>query len=120
MDQERYVDLQQRDVIIRYRDAGKDVTLPATAKKLAPTDRGYVLALGEATGHLHRIAETWADQVEVWEDMDGTLYIKALAPAVPLTHEEHALMLLLPHRIGKRVIVQEESPFDEAARNVTD
>jgi len=116
----QYEDIQQGDVIIRYRENGKDVTVPKSAKRLTPTDRGYVLALGEATGHMHRIAETWADQVEVWEDTDGTLYIKSLAPDVPITHEEHAPTPLLPNRVGKRVIVQEQSPFDEIARNVAD
>jgi len=116
----QYEDIQQGDVVVRYREHGKEIIVPKSAKRLVPTDRGHILALGEATNHMHRIAEQWADQVEVWEDTDGTLYIKSLAPNVPITHEEHAPTPLIPHRVGKRVIVQEQSPFDEAARNVVD
>jgi hypothetical protein len=58
-----------------------------------PRDHGrIVLALGEATGHAHAIAEADAELLEV---ADGERYLRVDGPAA-LTHEEHGAIDLEP------------------------
>lgn len=67
---------RQGDVLI------VEVTLvPRTARRVSPC----ILALGEATGHSHRI-ESGAEQLV---EEDGTQYVRVLAPVVEVRHEEH-------------------------------
>lgn len=70
--------LQQGDVIIR--SIGK---IPEGAKRVSKTNRGFVLAEGEATGHAHVIQE----EIEMYEK-DGVLFIMVEKP-VTVEHEEH-------------------------------
>ena len=43
------------------------------------------LALGEVTGHSHRISDGKAELIE----RDGTWYLRVDSPTATLTHEEH-------------------------------
>ncbi len=76
--------------------------------------RGIVLALGEVTGHAHVIQ----DEIEAYEDADGTIWLKN-SNAVTLTHEEHSAITIDPGvwKVGR---VLEYDPFAEEARRVTD
>lgn len=98
---------QQGDVIIR------SAAIPAGAKKVCRTRRGYVLAEGEATGHAHVIEET--EGVEMYE-FDGVLYLSVATPAV-VTHEEHKGLALArgTYRVG---FVREYDPWAEEADRV--
>jgi hypothetical protein len=57
--------------------------LPAGARPR----RGTVLARGELTGHVHRIAEEGA--AELFEDESGTLFLVVHDDVATLVHEEH-------------------------------
>lgn len=82
-------------------------------ERIAPhPERGVLLALGEATGHAHAIAD--ADAVEFYDvpenDNSGVRWLKVLRPTM-LRHEEHEGRLLNPgwHRIGiKRQYSEDE------------
>jgi hypothetical protein len=58
--------------------------IPATAKRIPVRP----FALGERTGHSHRVIEDVKDLVEMYEDRDGTVWIRALAD-LPVRHEDH-------------------------------
>ena|SRR5579872_3201224 len=63
------------------------------------------LALGEVTGHAHRV-----DIVDgIFETKDGKLYLKA-AKQIKLTHEEHKC-IVLNHGIYKVTIKRQYSPM---------
>ena len=87
--------------------------IPEGAERVFRSERGYVLAEGEATGHAHVIEE----HVEMYEK-DGVLYIRADKP-VTVKHEEHKLVRLERgiYKIGK---VREYDPFEEEVREVKD
>ena len=68
---------RQGDVLIAQIDA-----IPAEAHRRADT----VLAEGEITGHMHRIAEP--DAAELFEH-DGLQYLKVIASTATLVHDEH-------------------------------
>ncbi len=87
--------------------------IPNNAKKVKRTDRGYVLAEGEVTGHTHRIT---AD-VDLYE-VDGVLYLKNDAP-VEITHEEHHPVTVPPGK-WKVGITREFDHLQQEARNVAD
>jgi len=92
----------------------KDVKeIPAGAKKIQRTKRGYVLAEGEATGHAHTIE----DEVELYEK-DGVLFLKT-DKKVSLKHQEHHPIHLDPgiRRVG---IVREYDPLEKDVRRVLD
>lgn len=59
--------------------------LPQHFKTLNPEKEGYVLARGEATGHVHVIEDI--ENVSLYES-DGTLYLRIESP-VPVKHPEH-------------------------------
>lgn len=61
--------------------------IPTEAKQQA----GVILARGEITGHSHRIQEPGT--AELWTHA-GMLYLKVLAPAATVVHEEHAPIAL--------------------------
>ena len=86
--------------------------VPATAKARTP-DRGrHVIALGEVTGHAHVLDAQHADVY----DNAATVYARIME-ATPLTHEEHAAVVLDPG-VWRYVPQREYSP--EAIRNVSD
>lgn len=74
-----------------------DVYLLATSKpskaKDATPKGDIILALGEVTGHAHRIASA-PDRVRLWE-AEGQRYVEVKKP-VTLTHEEHGPITLDP------------------------
>lgn len=75
---------RQGDVLIRQIAA-----LPKGLKKA----KDKTLALGEATGHSHRFADS--SLVEVFLASDGMKYLQVLSSA-PLIHEEHREIVILP------------------------
>ena len=87
-------------------------------KQIEKSNRGYVLAEGEVTGHYHAIA----DEIEMYED-GGVLTFANFVPAT-ITHQEHAPLTIREtheevgdHTVG---IVREFDPFREEARKVVD
>lgn len=62
-----------------------------------------VIALGEATGHRHRI-ESGAEQLRT---ASGDQYVRVIAPLVELVHEEHGTVIL-PGPALYRVVHQRE------------
>lgn len=59
-------------------------TIPLTAKKIATRS----FALGEVTGHSHRVVEEAMPFVEMFEGLDGTIWVRALQD-LPVRHEDH-------------------------------
>ena len=74
-----------------------------------------ILALGEATGHKHKINDLTG--LEFYEK-DGDLYLKAKNKFV-VVHEEHNEITVDPGIYRKR-IVREYDHFAEEARKVVD
>jgi hypothetical protein len=67
--------------------------IPAKAKRLKRDDKGrLVLALGEATGHMHAIASR---EVSFWEMPGSERYLKVRKRAY-VDHEEHDRIELPP------------------------
>lgn len=100
--------IQQGDVLLF---AG--VVMPADARAV----ERRVLALGEATGHAHRLAE--ASDGLLYEAPDGTLYLRVGPGGATVTHEEHQAVSLAPgdYRVGR---VREYDHWEEEARQVRD
>ena len=100
---------QHGDVLIK-----KVEKIPSSAKRKRPSNRGNVLADGEATGHAHVMTP---DKTELYED-DGTLYL-TVKESTPVTHEEHNPIEIEAgdYEIG---IVQEYDHFAEEVRVVKD
>lgn len=90
MTQTKVVDLLHRhgDVSI-----GAAVPLPADAREVEVTG-DVLLALGEVTGHAHRIRQGSERTVRVWE-AQGQRYVTVAEPEV-LGHEEHRAQVLAP------------------------
>ena len=90
--------------------------IPAGAKKVRKSARGYILAEGEATGHAHCIAEPSVG-IEMYES-EGILYLKT-NKQVQVKHEEHKPITVAPGtwKVGR---VKEYDAFEEEARNVRD
>jgi hypothetical protein len=87
--------------------------IPQRARRVSRSERGYIIAEGEATGHAHIIK----DNVELYEN-DGVLFIKT-SKTVEVRHEEHLPVTLNPG-IWKVGIVREYDPFLEEIRIVRD
>ena len=100
--------LQHGDVILRR--AGE---IPAGAQR---TTRS-VVATGEVTGHAHRLLED-AD-VEVYEDAQGTLWLRVGPAGAGITHEEHGLGVI-PPGVWRDDRVREYDHFLEESRRVRD
>jgi hypothetical protein len=79
-------------------------SLPRQPRPLA----GVTLALGEVTGHSHRIAEPGA--ARMWE-AGGSRFLEVTAQSATLVHEEHRAMSL-PQGLY-RVWMQREYAPDE-------
>jgi hypothetical protein len=101
--------VQQGDVLIKGINE-----MPKGLKKEERKQRGYVLAEGEVTGHYHAIA----DEIDLFSNEDGTLFMKNEKEVV-VTHDEHK-PVKIPAGIWEIGIVQEYDHFAEEARNVAD
>ncbi len=99
--------IQQGDVIVELVDG---IPLPQ-AKKLKHT----TLAEGEVTGHSHVAI---GDEVELFEDTSGTLWLSAPHGA-EVKHQEHH-QVTLPKGTLKVCKVREYDHFAEEARLVRD
>lgn len=97
---------RQGDVLIRRIDG-----LPK--QKAVKRASGMILE-GEATGHVHRIADL--TRAEILEIGDG-IYLCVGKEGVRIVHEEHAA-LVLP--AGNYVVVRQREYFPEEIRNVAD
>ena len=87
--------------------------IPQSVTCVSRSERGCIIAKGEATGHAHVID----GDIELYEK-DGVLFIK-IANEVEVRHEEHQPVLISPGtwRVG---IVREYDPFMEEISHVTD
>lgn len=70
--------------------------------------KGAILALGEVTGHAHRVSSKYPLEMYV-HPHTGTLYLKALEPGTQVTHEEHGPIDL---EVGKVYQIRTKSEFD--------
>ena len=87
--------------------------LPQRARRVSRSERGYVIAEGETSGHAHVIE----DDIELYEK-EGVLFIKTVKE-IAVRHEEHLPITLNPG-IWKVGIVREYDPFLEEIRIVRD
>lgn len=102
--------IRQGDVICIEVEA-----IPTGAKDVTP-EGDVILAYGEVTGHAHRIVQTKeAPKVRVWSA--GAERFLQVVSAAPLTHEEHAT-IVLDRPIYKQVYQVEER--GEEVRRVAD
>jgi len=104
--------IQQGDVLLE-----KIEVMPNDVKVINPTEKGYVLAEGEATGHAHRITEIDSNICQLYEK-DGALYVKALKPVV-LKHEEHK-QITIEEGIWKIGKVNEYDYISKITKKVVD
>ena len=87
--------------------------IPSGLTKQADT----ILALGEATGHHHRLVN---GQATVYADSNGKKYFEvAEEEGCELVHEEHK-PIEIPKGNYEVVIEKEYEPFTEAIRTVAD
>ena len=102
--------LQQGDLLLR-----KVEKMPS-GKEIKPTERGLVLAEGEATGHAHVITEIQA--ATMIKTSDGKMYLKVVK-TVPLKHDEHHIIIIEPgeYEVGK---VLERDHLSRITREVID
>lgn len=100
---------QQGDVLIKKSSKSNFKSM----KKVLRGTRGFVLAEGEVTGHIHVVE----DNIELFEE-DETLFINSKDEFI-VTHEEHKPVTVKKgtYKIG---IVQEFDHFAEEAKNVVD
>lgn len=98
----------QGDVILV---AGK---IPVNCKAVSKTDRGFILAKGETTGHAHVVV----DDIGLFEDSNGTLWINA-PEEFTIQHEEHNAVQV-PAGTYEVRIAKEYDHFAEEARKVMD
>ena len=89
-------------------------TLPTKVKKVPARP----LALGEVTGHSHRVQVADPQHLNFYEDTEGRLYFK-LETEGKLVHEEHKTITLQPG-VYRSHIKREYSYFDETLRQVQD
>ena len=62
--------------------------------KAVPFTGEYILALGESTGHSHRLTAV-KDAVRMYRDDAGALVLEVLGKTI-ITHEEHKTIELVP------------------------
>ena len=104
---------QQGDVLIF--TAGE---IPADVKPVKASERGFVLAEGEATGHAHTIDTI--DLCELFQDNANNLWLEVKTEeGVTVRHQEHK-HVTLPKGKYKIGIVREVDPFAEEIRKVQD
>lgn len=101
---------RQGDVLFR-----KIAQLPAG--NLKHRKSGHVLE-GEATGHIHRIADADLDVAKVLEAGEGQLYLSVSAEGgISIVHEDHKTIALPP---GDYEVVRQREYSPEEIRNVAD
>ena len=100
---------QQGDVIIQSTHE-----IPKKATKSDPSERGFVLAEGEVTGHAHVIDPVFATLFTTEDERFLQVHKSAT-----VKHEEHG-NITLPKGNYKLKIVKEYDHFDEEAREVRD
>ena len=111
----------QNTLQFRQGDVGFVVgPIPATAKRI-PT---RPFALGEITGHSHRVLPALEECVEMYEGTDGETYVRILPGAdVPVLHEDRdptGMKSLLPAGWEGRVVIAAEYDEEEGFRTVID
>ena len=101
--------IQQGDVILRRVDS-----IPDGVEEIQRGADGFVLAEGEVTGHAHRVR----DDIRLFREKDGTMYLKADKPFT-LLHEEHKAITWTPgvFLVGR---VREMDHLAEIERTVSD
>jgi hypothetical protein len=77
---------------------------------------GHILE-GEATGHIHRVAETQLAEAQVLDCGAGLFMCVTGEGGVSIVHEEHNPIVLPP---GNYEIVRQREYSPEAIRNVQD
>jgi len=82
-------DFQARQGDIFFRE----VKAPPSGKGLALRQSG-VLALGEVTGHRHAIRSPSWNQMLMYEDNEGGIYLFSEAEPIQVGHEEHDTITL--------------------------
>lgn len=109
------------DVVARQGDVGFiKGKIPQNAKRIGLRP----FALGEVTGHSHRIAPGYEGAVEMYEGTDGEVYVRIVGDVdVPVMHEDHdrtGTKSLLPAGFEGPVRIARE--YDEEAdfRSVVD
>lgn len=89
--------------------------VPARHVERRQRKSGHILE-GEATGHIHRVAELDRDRAEVYEAGEG-LYLGVSAGGISIVHEEHEPIVLPP---GDYEVVRQREYSPEEIRNVAD
>ena len=100
---------RQGDVLIETIAA-----IPPTATPKALDQGRAVLAYGEVTGHAHALDGALA---ELFDDRDGTLYLRVTGRGAAVRHEEHAAIALAP---GTYRVTHQREYTPEAIRRVAD
>jgi len=78
-----------------------------------------VIAMGEATGHHHRVAEADMPFCEIYENASGQKALRVTEKGISIVHEEHHTVKLDP---GEYVVhvAREFDYVERAARRVVD
>lgn len=92
--------------------------LPKNLKKLELTNKSFVLALGEVTGHKHVMAAETEQDMEIFQDAQGRFYINVFNPT-KLSHEEHRTLTFTPG-IYRMENEREHDYFTRQSRQVID
>ena len=97
-----------------------NAAIPAAAKRVALRP----FALGEVTGHSHRVVVTDEPLVEMYE-LDGKMYVRVSGDCdgIHIQHEEHdpeATTSVLPAGWQGEVVICQEYDEEEGFRNVAD
>lgn len=93
-------------------------TIPEHSKRIPVRP----FALGEVTGHSHRVVDEVANMVEMYEAPDGTIWVRALAD-LPVKHEDHdpsATRSILPKGWEGSVVIAREYDEEEDWKRVAD
>lgn len=77
---------------------------------------GHILE-GEATGHIHKVAESQLTEAEVLDCGAGLFMSVSAEGGVSIVHEDHNTLILPP---GNYEIVRQREYSPEAIRNVMD
>lgn len=95
-------------------------TIPVDAKRIPVRP----FALGEVTGHSHRVAIEYQDQVEMYEGAKGEIYVHIVGEVdVPVIHEDHdptGFKSLLPAGFEGAVRIAREYDEEQDFRRVID
>jgi hypothetical protein len=95
-------------------------TIPSAAKRISLRP----FALGEVTGHSHRVITADEPLIEMYE-LDGETYVRVSGDCagVHIRHEEHdpdASVSVLPAGWEGRIVIAEEYDEEEGFRRVAD